>query len=103
MLKNHIAMKSKITIDFDLDNQPVIKIEYSASEDVRDKLVKKFLETFGGESRWCEFYYLNASKEGVNSTSLIRPISPFQTIEKSKAITYFSEKLQVGNGIKKSK
>lgn len=36
-------MKSKITIDVDHDNQPIIKIEKVYSEDVRDKLIHKFV------------------------------------------------------------
>ena len=43
-------MKSKITIDVDQDNQPIIKVEYSESDDVRDKLVKRFIENFGHNS-----------------------------------------------------
>lgn len=63
-------MKSRITIDVDTDNQPVIRIEYVDSEDVRDKLVKRFLQSFGGSSTWALFYYI------VNDISIIRPIPP---------------------------
>jgi len=86
-------MKSKVTIDVDNDNQPVIKIEYSPSEDVRDKLVKRFLESFGGESRWAEFYFLDA---GVSphvfgqgqTTSIVKPLSIFQMIDQKKSIDF---------------
>lgn len=88
-------MKSRITIDVDIDNQPIIKIEYSASEDVRDKLVKKFMETFGGDSRWAEFYFLNntvISENSIygqaNSTAIVRPISIHGMIEQKKSINY---------------
>lgn len=90
-------MKSKITIDVDLDNQPVIKIEYSASEDVRDKLVKKFLDTFAGESQWSEFLFLNTSKEGVNSTSLLRPIPPHAFEYNSNSMKFAVDKFKNGN------
>ena len=39
-------MKSRITIDVDYDNQPIIKIEYLESEDVRDKLLVQFLKEY---------------------------------------------------------
>lgn len=70
-------MKSRISIDVDYDNQPVIKIEYYESEDVRDKLVKKFLETFGG-SCWAQFFY----RQGVdalksNNLAFVRPICAY--------------------------
>lgn len=42
-------MKSRITIDVDYNNQPVVKIEYNSSEDVRDTLVKRFLEALSIE------------------------------------------------------
>lgn len=92
-------MKSKITVDVDLDNQPVLKVEYAASEDVRDKLVKKFLETFGGESRWAEFFHLEGNKEMFSTTALVRPLSPFQTIEHSEMMTHYATKLNAQNGI----
>ena len=64
-------MKSKITIDVDYDNQPIIKIEYEDSPDVRDKLVKNFLTAFGGDSIWANFCY-----EGLdNKTAKLRPIN----------------------------
>lgn len=70
-------MRSKITIDLDEDNQPIIKIDYYASEDVRDKMVKRFLETFGGSSCWAEFKYADlTTTEYQNSMAKIRPIAP---------------------------
>lgn len=67
-------MKSRITIDVDYDNQPIIKIEYYNSEDVRDKLVKRFLEGFGAESTFANFYYELA--DDTNSRAKIIPIKP---------------------------
>lgn len=66
-------MKSRITIDVDHDNQPIIKIEYSHSEDVRDKLVKKFLESFGSQSTFANFFYTGVGDP--NHEAKIRPIS----------------------------
>lgn len=70
-------MKSRITIDVDYDNQPIIKIEWVESEDVRDKLVKRFLEAFGGKSIFANFYY-NHTQGNSNLTAKIRPIGSDQ-------------------------
>lgn len=74
-------MKSKITIDMDWDNQPIIKIEYQESDDVRDKMVKRFMETFGGSSCWATFFYdqsISEMTEKTNSKAQIRPLKPSQ-------------------------
>ena len=49
-------MKSKIYIDVDHDNHPVIRVEHHHSEDVRDKLIAKFLESFSHASVWCRTF-----------------------------------------------
>lgn len=68
-------MKSRISIDVDYDNQPIIRIEYSPSEDVRDKLVKRFMETFGGDSYFATFFYVNSTLDmGQNRDAVIRPL-----------------------------
>ncbi len=50
-------MKSRISIALGAFNMPVIKIEYCASDDVRDVLVKQFLEGFGDDSCYARFGY----------------------------------------------
>jgi len=65
-------MKSKLTIDLDENNQPIIHIYYEETEDVRDKMVKRFLETFGGDSSWAEFTF-----EHNGSSATITPIKPY--------------------------
>lgn len=77
-------MKSKITIDVDWDNQPIIRIEHEDSPDVRDKLVKRFLETFAGDSCWATFYYdqgVTEMMEKANRNAKIRPIEPWKLHE----------------------
>lgn len=70
-------MNSRISIDVDHDNQPVIKIEYKDSDDVRDKLVKKFLETYGSASAWARTIWVEPRPDlTMNSTVIIRPIPP---------------------------
>lgn len=82
-------MKSKIMIDVDYDNQPIIKIEYQESEDVRDKLVKRFMEAFGGKSTFANFWFL--SDEISNSKAKIRPIGPDEA-EKMYSVIYATPK-----------
>lgn len=69
-------MKSKITIEIDHDNQPIIKIDYEPSPDVRDSLVKRFLETFEGKSCYCTFYFIDIPSQATGSLARIRPIKP---------------------------
>lgn len=74
-------MLSRISIDLDNDNQPIIKIDFLPSDDVRDKMVKRFMETFGGNSWFATFHYNNNSSDmTVNSCAIIRPlpVSQFQ-------------------------
>lgn len=66
-------MKSRISIDIDLDNKPYIKIEYIHSDDLRDKMVGRFLEEFGGEVCFAKFQY-SAYPSPDKTISEIRPI-----------------------------
>lgn len=71
-------MKSKIMIALDQDNQPIIKIDYAYSEDVRDDMVKRFMQHFGGDSSWAHFQYVSCNDD--NTICKIRPI-PVKEIE----------------------
>lgn len=64
-------MLSTIKIDVDQDNQPIIAINYLESDDIRDKLVKRFLETFDGSSL-SRFGFGSSSTD--SATAYIRPI-----------------------------
>lgn len=77
IIKSKTHMRSKIQIDLAEDNQPIINIEYYSSDDVRDKMVKRFLETFAG-SDTAYFQFNNHDPEYVNSSALIRPLSRYQ-------------------------
>lgn len=68
-------MKSRITIDVDVDNQPVIKIDYTYSDDVRDTLVKKFIESFGHESQEARVIWEIVPNE-IDQRLIVRPVSP---------------------------
>lgn len=54
-------MKSRITIevDFDNGNQPILKIVNQDSEDVRDNLLRSFLQSLNHSSRWLRIEYVN--------------------------------------------
>lgn len=70
-------MRSRISIDLAEDNQPVIKIEYNESDDVRDKMVKRFMESFGGTSYFATFFFDNSVHDlTANRKAVIRPIKP---------------------------
>ena len=53
-------MKSKISIEvnFDENNLPVIQVLHQESDDVRDKLISSFLQSFKHTSRWCKILYM---------------------------------------------
>jgi len=64
-------MKSKITIDLNEQSKPVVLINYQPSEDVRDKMVKMFLESLT-ENGKLKLTYSSAGEH--NQYSTIEPI-----------------------------
>lgn len=78
-------MVSKILIDVDENNEPVIKVEYfrdstQPNDDVRDKLVKRFVEGFGHNSNLASVIFEDNMINFSNgfqkrSTLIIRPLS----------------------------
>lgn len=69
-------MLSKIKIALDHDNHPIIKIEWNNSEDVRDDMVKRFLEAFGGDSSWALFSFTHSGLIQGHQSAYLRPIHP---------------------------
>lgn len=76
-------MKGRITIDFkgqsttDKDGfEPVIRVNLpkDESEDVRDKLLKTFIQLLGGESNWLKIQKLN--NEDARSDYEITVVKP---------------------------
>ena len=69
-------MKSRITIevDFENGNQPVIIANLQSSDDVRDKLLKSFIEKFAHQRSWCQVNYMGEALGG-NAYKII-PIEP---------------------------
>jgi hypothetical protein len=85
-------MKSRITIevDFDNGNLPVIKIVSRESDDVRDKLLRSFLQQLNHKSRWCVIQYEGydtVHEEGAikyTNNWTLRPIPPESFLEEIK-------------------
>jgi len=70
-------MESRISIELDFSNGnvPVIQILQQNSDDVRDKILKNFLEQFGGGSswlkiRWAEFNPMGESINKIDITAI---------------------------------
>ena len=82
-------MNSRITIDVNDQNQPIIKVDYKPSEDVRDKLVKKFLEGFGYNSVWSRFSR-PFTGEGISVIEIL-PIGNDGLVEEAKTMKAWAD------------
>ena len=73
-------MKSRITIEVDFENRnlPVIQILSRESDDVRDNLIKSFLQSLQHTSRWAKFIYKGVFTESEQTTHrwVISPLTP---------------------------
>ena len=82
-----MTSRISIEIDFENNNLPVIQILRKDSNDVRDKLVSAFLQSFQHTSRWCKITYVGGtdhnSKE-VGDQWKISPITPQELSEEIK-------------------
>jgi hypothetical protein len=83
-------MQSKITIevDFENGNEPIIQIISRQSDDVRDKLIRYFIELLGHESTWCKIYCVNTHDGEVDKFQRwkISPIKPSQFSQEAKVM-----------------
>lgn len=79
-------MKSRITIevDFENGNEPIIQILLVPSDDVRDNLLKKFIENLNHRSIWTTI--VNDGVQKDYSRYVIRPIGVTQFKEQAKMI-----------------
>ena len=84
-------MKSRISIeiDFDKSNLPVIQVLSQDSDDIRDRIVKSFLQSLQHTSRWCKIEYIGEASTFedamVNKQRWqITPITPTQIPEEVK-------------------
>lgn len=74
-------MKSRITIEVDFENKnlPVIQILSRQSDDVRDGLIKSFLQSLQHTSRWAKFLYKGGYDESDQQQThrwFISPLTP---------------------------
>lgn len=69
-------MKSKLRIELDEDNSPVIELEFVPSEDLRDKVANKFRERFEYWSSYCIVRWDDTPQVGRGSRMIISPVSP---------------------------
>ena len=82
-------MKSRITIevDFENNNQPMIRvIQDRSSDDVRDKLLKDFAEKLGYASSWLKVKF-PAYGPDTALIYTIHPITPEQMEEEAKIMS----------------
>jgi len=88
-------MKSRITIevDFENGNLPIIQILSRESDDVRDNLIKQFLQSLQHTSRWCRIEYLTATDDAYKWA--VVPITPKELISEIDLMRSTFEKWQV--------
>lgn len=93
-------MKSQIKIDVNEANEPVITIAHNHSDDLRDKMVKRFLSG-QHESILCLFNYAEGfNPERVNQDAFIRPTSGVAMCEAAfKALKIFASDHRDLNGV----
>jgi hypothetical protein len=73
-------MESKITISFDYEQKtPFIKVAFKNSDDERDRMVKAFLESMGGDICFAKFHY-QESYDPTITVAAIRPI-PYNNLK----------------------
>jgi hypothetical protein len=69
-------MKSKVRIELDENNSPVVELEFIASEDLRDKVAHQFRERFEYWSSYCIVRWDDTPVVGKGSRMLISPVPP---------------------------
>lgn len=67
-------MKSSVKIGIDDNGGSVIELEVASSDDVRDKLAKRFVEALRHESNWCRIENVGVSQEYASWR--ISPVDP---------------------------
>lgn len=98
-------MVSKITIEVDFDNQnlPVIQIIQKDSDDVRDKLIRNFLQSLQHTSRWAVISYEGAREIIGDSTYgevwKIYPITPQKLPQEMELMQTIIDGYQIGDPV----
>lgn len=81
-------MKSTIRIDIDFEtNEPIIEIVCDrSSNDLRDKMLSQFLQSFGGDSSWAKFNYDRFHDQVGIQRAYLRPITRGTFPQEGKAM-----------------
>lgn len=63
-------MRSKISIDIDEDNKPIIILDYVKTDDVRDKLIGSFIHGFKHEGTKASVEFTEVEDMDISYASL---------------------------------
>lgn len=105
-------MKSKVTIGVDYDNTPILKIEHTPSDDVRDILVERFINAFGAQSSWGKFRMVandprgslsdsdvRRTRDEMMTSAVIRPLMPIEMEGHARLMTVWARHLKQNMGV----
>jgi hypothetical protein len=95
-------MKSKVQFDIDQTGNPVVSMRVEVTDDVRDKLAKRFIEKLGHDSALAVISFRPDPIEGV-SDAVINPVPPvdiFSTNDEIRKLLYYVGKNQMTRMIK---
>jgi len=97
-------MKSRITIEVDFENKnlPVIQILSRQSDDVRDGLIKSFLQSLQHTSRWAKFLYKGGYDESDQQQTHRWFITPLQPKDLRGEIDLMLAVLTAGETVKQN-
>jgi hypothetical protein len=100
-LIKYLFMESQIKIDFsDLGDgkgiQPIIAVKLVDSEDTRDRLLKTFFQSLGGDSSWLAVRF-DHSIEGEESRKTYITITPIASTELQETIDIISKRIEDQN------
>lgn len=84
-------MNSKITIDFTEDFKPIIKVSYRETNDVRDKLLRTFIEKCRLNSASPQLLSINLASTSEGEGEDFH-ISPLDTVDDELSYRYSSYK-----------
>lgn len=88
-------MNSRITIELDLDNnnEPYIKVKSAYSDDLRDKLLRSFIESFGHQNGWMRFEY-TGTDELENKYYRISNIKKYELAQQARLMRLIADEFE---------
>jgi len=95
-------MNSRITVevDFENNNLPIIQIVSRDSEDVRDKLIKSFLQSLEHCSRWTTIQFVGTNsgyKPDATADSWTWKITPVTPSKLEEEVKLMQAELEIRN------